>query len=157
MSDDDTAVAVDDRGLPLLHVGDHVADREKLTDDDIDHPDEVATMLVVEVTGRKADAYPVGGGETVADVNPDHPPDDWVYNVVFPQRTDDRLQGKNEYAYPRSRLIVRETIHDREDGTDDVQTDGGRESCPQCGLEGFGPWIACPRCGYDPDPDGGGR
>lgn len=88
--------------LPTLHVSDTVRDR--------DNPD--ATMVVVGLDTLRADAYELeDGGPTVADVNPEHPEDDDVVEVVFPSRTDMDLAEQKRYAYPRSRLVRVAPVH----------------------------------------------
>lgn len=95
--------------LPDLHIGDHVQDR----DDEDD-----TTMLVVGLDTRRADAYELEKGVTIADVNPEHPTEDDVVEVVFAGRVDMEVSSMRRYAYPRARLVLETPIHDRdaEDG-----------------------------------------
>jgi len=96
-------------GLPRLHVGDHVVDRDA-------DPDDSATMLVVNLDTLLAVEHEVDDdGTTVADVNPDYSKTDDVVEVTFPQRTDLEVD-KKRYAYPRGRLALKQPIHDRERG-----------------------------------------
>ena len=89
-----------------IDVGDHVQDR--------DDPD--TTMVVVGLDTLQADAYELDdGGPTVADVNPEYPPNDDVVEVIYPQRTDLELEGKKRYAFPKSRLEVVSRVHDRDE------------------------------------------
>ncbi|WP_436344480.1 hypothetical protein [Natronorubrum sp. FCH18a] len=93
-----------------IDVGDHVQDEQ----------DPDATMVVVGFDTLQADAYELGdGGPTVADVNPEYPATDDVIEVVYPQRTDLKLEGKKRYAFPRSRLEVVGRVHDRDEEVSD--------------------------------------
>ncbi|UHQ96443.1 hypothetical protein [Natrinema halophilum] len=95
-----------------IDVGNHVQDRE----------DPDATMVVVNLDTLRADAYELeDGGPTVADVNPQYPETDDVVEVIYPQRTDLTLEGKETYAFPRERLEVVARVHDRDGG------DGGEK------------------------------
>lgn len=95
-----------------LYVGDHVQDK---TDPD-------ATMLVANLDTLSADAYELEDGLTVADVNTEYPANQDVVEVVYPQRTDLTLEEKDRYAFPRSRLELVESIHDR-GGNNEGETD----------------------------------
>jgi len=86
---------------PPLDVGDHVEDRDGAS----------ATMLVVEVSPKTADEYTFDGKKTVADANPDYPADDKVVEVIFPDSAALELNTDNSYAYPRSRLVLTESVH----------------------------------------------
>jgi hypothetical protein len=100
--------------LPI-HVGDHVTDRDDEDDD--------TTMLVVGLDTLQADAYELGDpGPTVAEVNPEHPEEDDVVEVIFARRTDLDVE-KKRYAYPRSRLRIVEPIHNI-----DADLDGDRDA-----------------------------
>ncbi|WP_126665275.1 hypothetical protein [Haloterrigena salifodinae] len=90
-----------------IGVGDHVQDEQ----------DPDATMLVVNLDTLQADAYELEDGLTVADVNPEYPPNDDVVECVFPDQTDLSLEDKKTYAYPKERLEVVHRVHDR-DGTE---------------------------------------
>ena len=89
-----------------LHVGDHVADAEGVTD---------STMIVVGIPGRTAREYRFGDGQkTVADVNPEYDQFSEVIECKIPDRTDNDLGSLKEYAYPASRLELVEPIHEIE-------------------------------------------
>lgn len=104
-----------DLGPGPLDVGDHVQDEQ----------DPDATMLVVNLDTLQADAYELEDGLTVADVNPEYPADDDVVEVIYPNRTDLDLEGKKEFAFPKSRLEVVNRVHDRDDdGSEDDDPDG---------------------------------
>lgn len=87
---------------PPLEVGDHVSDRE-------DHVD--ATMLVVGRSPKTAEEYEFGDGTTVAEANPTYDPEEKVIEVVFPHSGALELDTENTYAYPRSRLVLEESVH----------------------------------------------
>jgi hypothetical protein len=87
---------------PKLEVGDHVEDKDEHVD---------ATMLVVGVTAKTAENYDIDADSTVADANPDYPADDKVVEVVFPHSGALELDTDATYAYPRSRLVLKESIH----------------------------------------------
>lgn len=89
--------------LPDLHIGDHVTDR--------DDPD--ATMIVVGLPVEDASEYTVDDAP-LTEYNPEHPADDDVVEVTYPQRTDVEMQEK-KYAFPRSRLRLEAAIHSRDD------------------------------------------
>jgi len=90
--------------LPDLHIGDHVQDRDD---------DDGTTMLVVGLDTRKAAAYELEDGVTIADVNPEYPAEDDVVEVVFPGRVDMEISSMRRYAYPRRRLELETPLHDR--------------------------------------------
>lgn len=100
--------------LPLLHVGDHVVDREN---------EDGPTMLVVGLVLKQADEYEVNSGQTLANMNSEYPHTDDVVEIVYPSRTDVDTRPLDRYAFPRSRLALRNPIHNREDG----DGDGGEE------------------------------
>ncbi|MFC6766038.1 hypothetical protein [Natrinema soli] len=88
-----------------INVGDHVQDEQ----------DPDATMVVVNLDTLQADAYEIEvGGPTIADLNPEYPPKDDVVEVVYPQRTDLNLEDKKTYAFPKGRLEVVSSVHDRD-------------------------------------------
>ncbi|PHQ45144.1 hypothetical protein DJ68_14705 [Halorubrum sp. C3] len=95
-----------DGDLPALDVGDHVADREA--------EDEPRRLLVVGLSPVPADNYSVDDGRTVADANPEHPPDGDVIRVIFPQESGLNVDGHQRYAYPRSRLRLVTAVHGEE-------------------------------------------
>ena len=89
---------------PPLSVGDHVEDLER----DASLP---ATMVVVGLSPKTADEFEFAEGMTVADANPAFPADDKVVEVVFPNSADLELDTDDKYAYPRSRLMLTESVH----------------------------------------------
>lgn len=86
---------------PPLNVGDHVEDRER----------DTSTMVVVGLSPKTADEFEFAEGMTVADANPAFPADDKVVEVVFPNSADLELDTDDKYAYPRSRLMLTESVH----------------------------------------------
>jgi hypothetical protein len=93
-----------DSSLPMLQVGDWVVDRE----------DGDARLLVVGHAVDVASSVDVNGDETVADVNPGYPENDWVVECIFPSRGDVGLEDATVYSYPRSRLQRVGTFHERD-------------------------------------------
>ena len=122
-----------DEDLPSLHVGDHVTDRE---DDD-------APMLVVGRSPQPAAHYSIGDGQTVADVNPEYPPEDHVFEVVYPERGTVDVPSLEAYAFPRSRLELDTAVHDRSDDEGDVV------ECAACGTTGPAEEIQPTACPHD--------
>lgn len=102
---DDTAE--DSEELPTIHAGDYVVDR------DGDPRDDATVMLVVSLPGLDADEHEFGDGTTVAEANPDYPACDAVVSVAFPQRGTSSLTDLRRYAYPRSRLQVVASTHEK--------------------------------------------
>jgi len=102
-------------GLPDLHVGDHVHDREQ----------DPRPMVVVGTPPAQADEYEADDGTTIAEYNLDYPADDDVIEVKFAERTCVDLDHPKSYAYPRSRLRLDEPIHDidAEDGDEAADSD----------------------------------
>ena len=95
---------------PQLHVGDHVQDKED---------DDGATLLVATITPKTAAEYDVGD-KTVAAYNEDYPEDDRVIEVRYPQRTTQDVDRLDDYAFPRSRLVLENSLHDRDDEGEEV-------------------------------------
>lgn len=90
------------RDLPDLEADEHVLDRER------DPKKPVATDLgiarVIDVLDTTAEEHTIEPlGTTVAELNPEYPPDDTVIAVKFISRLDGRPEGYT-YEYPRSRL-----------------------------------------------------
>ena len=102
--DDTEPDDTESKELPPIYVGDHVTDRDD---------EDGATMLVIGLPVADASEYEVKG-QTVAKYNPDYPSDDDVIEVVYPQRTDVDVRDSQTYAFPRSRLVVEQPIHDVE-------------------------------------------
>ena len=98
--------------LPRIDVGDHVTDR--------DDPDSEVTMLVYGRIVDEASSVYLPSGETVAQANPEYPPDDRVIQVVYPAThwLSLNIDEEKVYSFPRSRLELVEPIHSRDD-TDD--------------------------------------
>jgi hypothetical protein len=86
----------------LIHVGDHVVDR------DADDPDP---MLVMKRPGLAASEFEFEQGTTVADANPAYPADDAVILTAFVASTAGQLEKADAYAYPASRLRVVASLH----------------------------------------------
>ncbi|WP_226479140.1 hypothetical protein [Natrinema amylolyticum] len=96
----------EERDRPLLHVGDHVSERGES-----DGP----KMLVVRLSSNTASEYSLpNSDETVAEYN-DCDPDEDVYQVEFLDRTTKDVDGLQRYPYPRSKLVLENPIHDRDD------------------------------------------
>lgn len=92
---------------PAYRVGDHVTDREET---------EAKPMVVVAVTAHTAEEYRVeGANKTVAELNEAYPADDEVVEVVFAQKTTADLENLKRYAYPASRLELRNRTHPTEE------------------------------------------
>lgn len=129
-----------DEDLPSLHVGDHVTDRE---DDD-------APMLVVGRSPQPAAHYSIGDGQTVADVNPEYPPEDHVFEVVYPERGTVDVPSLEAYAFPRGRLKLTTPIHDR-DPSEVTMLSGDSEivECVACGRTGIKARIQPTACPHD--------
>jgi hypothetical protein len=104
--------ALDD-SLPTLNIGDHVEDRG----------DHEATMLVVGTPLARAKSYQIDDDHTVADVNPQYPAADHVVECVFPERTTADADRLRTYAYPRERLERVTPIHNRDDETQEAESD----------------------------------
>jgi hypothetical protein len=96
-----------------LFVGDHVRDR------DSDEDDEDTTMVVVGLTGERADDVTFDGETTIASVNEDYPADDPVIEVSFTRRTLTDLSDVSRYSYPRSRLERVACVHQLDDENED--------------------------------------
>jgi len=96
------------KGEKVIHVGDHVTDRE----------DRDRKMVVTGVPpGMTADEYEFkahGSMKTVAEVNEDYPASDQVVEVKFVAK-DKAYLPKEKYAYPESRLEVVNSLHSAED------------------------------------------
>jgi len=89
-------------GEKLIHVGDHVTDRE----------DRDRKMVVTGVPPEiEASEYKFDGDTTVAEVNPEYPSDDQVIEVKFIDKDKAYLPSKH-YAYPAGRLEVLNSLHD---------------------------------------------
>lgn len=124
-----------DQELRSLHVGDHVTDRD--SDDD-------APMLVVGRSPQPAAHYSLGDDQTVADVNPEYPPEDHVLEVVYPERGTVDVPSLDAYAFPRGRLELTTPIHDRSDDEEEDIVE-----CAACGNTGPAEEIQPTACPHD--------
>jgi len=113
-----------DTELPPVHVGDHVTDRD-------DQDDDGATLLVVGLSPQPANHYSVDGDSMVADYNPQYPEDDNVVEVVYPQRSTGDVSALQTYAFPRSRLELTASLHERDSGEEHA----GKHPEPPAGTE----------------------
>jgi len=115
-------------------------------------------MLVTGLSPQDASHYSVDGDSVVADYNADYPRGADVVEVVYPQRSTGDLASLQTYAFPRPRLWLEQSLHDREDG-DAVEggvtmLSGDSEivECVACGTTGIKARIqptACPHETFD--------